>query len=126
LSARTYGITPEELEKRLEASQTSRRRLVLEEQISGKKVWRNEPCPCESGKKFKKCCLSLQQEARQSLPRDQMADIEAATRARGKRREEVKRGFDLFFLQDFAKARLTAMDRVDGVFPELFPRGDDA
>lgn len=22
-----------------------------------------------------------------------------------------------------AKARLTAMDRVDGVFPELFPRG---
>jgi preprotein translocase subunit SecA len=22
----------------------------------GKKVGRNEPCPCGSGKKFKKCC----------------------------------------------------------------------
>jgi len=25
--------------------------------ISQKKVGRNDPCPCESGKKYKKCCL---------------------------------------------------------------------
>jgi uncharacterized protein YchJ len=25
---------------------------------STRKVGRNEPCPCESGKKFKKCCLN--------------------------------------------------------------------
>jgi len=24
---------------------------------TGKKVGRNEPCPCGSGKKYKKCCL---------------------------------------------------------------------
>jgi uncharacterized protein YchJ len=24
---------------------------------SGKKVGRNDPCPCGSGKKYKKCCL---------------------------------------------------------------------
>ena len=24
------------------------------------KVNRNEPCPCGSGKKFKKCCLNLE------------------------------------------------------------------
>ena len=24
--------------------------------IAGKKVGRNEPCPCGSGKKYKKCC----------------------------------------------------------------------
>lgn len=23
---------------------------------TGKKIGRNEPCPCESGKKYKKCC----------------------------------------------------------------------
>ena len=23
-----------------------------------KKVGRNEPCPCDSGKKFKKCCIN--------------------------------------------------------------------
>lgn len=24
----------------------------------GKKIGRNEPCPCKSGKKYKKCCLN--------------------------------------------------------------------
>ena len=24
--------------------------------VKGKKVGRNEPCPCGSGKKYKKCC----------------------------------------------------------------------
>ena len=25
----------------------------------GRKVQRNEPCPCGSGKKYKQCCLTL-------------------------------------------------------------------
>jgi len=25
--------------------------------LSPKKIGRNEPCPCNSGKKYKKCCL---------------------------------------------------------------------
>lgn len=25
----------------------------------GPKVGRNDPCPCQSGKKFKKCCINL-------------------------------------------------------------------
>lgn len=25
----------------------------------GKKIYRNEPCPCDSGKKVKKCCTHL-------------------------------------------------------------------
>ena len=25
--------------------------------VADKKIGRNEPCPCESGKKYKKCCL---------------------------------------------------------------------
>ncbi len=29
-----------------------------------KKVGRNDPCPCGSGKKYKKCCLAKQEEAR--------------------------------------------------------------
>jgi SWIM/SEC-C metal-binding protein len=27
--------------------------------LAGPKVGRNEPCPCGSGKKFKKCCADL-------------------------------------------------------------------
>jgi len=28
-----------------------------EEQLKNGKVGRNDPCPCGSGKKFKKCCI---------------------------------------------------------------------
>lgn len=39
----------------------TRRRLFLEQRKSGiirkeKKIGRNDPCPCGSGKKYKKCC----------------------------------------------------------------------
>jgi uncharacterized protein len=34
-------------------------RAVLELPIQSKKTGRNEPCPCDSGKKFKKCCIGL-------------------------------------------------------------------
>jgi len=30
----------------------------------GKKVGRNDPCPCGSGKKYKKCCLPKETQAR--------------------------------------------------------------
>lgn len=55
-----FGIkeeeTPERLEARLlEAAQRKLRNLEVMKfyQI---KVGRNEPCPCSSGEKFKKCC----------------------------------------------------------------------
>lgn len=35
-----------------------RRRLTAPEVNPNKNVGRNDPCPCGSGKKFKKCCLS--------------------------------------------------------------------
>ena len=39
----------------------TRKRLYLEQKksgtvVKGKKVGRNDPCPCGSGKKYKKCC----------------------------------------------------------------------
>ena len=32
--------------------------LVKIPQLSTKKISRNAPCPCDSGKKYKKCCLT--------------------------------------------------------------------
>ena len=39
----------------------TRKRLTLEQKksrtvVKGTKVGRNDPCPCGSGKKYKKCC----------------------------------------------------------------------
>jgi len=33
-------------------------RVIKEEPVTSQKVGRNEPCPCGSGKKYKKCCAS--------------------------------------------------------------------
>lgn len=44
----------------------TKRALYLEQKKSGtvvvgKKVGRNDPCPCGSGKKYKKCCMNKEQ-----------------------------------------------------------------
>lgn len=39
----------------------AQRRQPVEQRIVGQKVGRNEPCPCGSGKKYKKCCWSKDQ-----------------------------------------------------------------
>lgn len=60
-------LTPEEMQKakdamadKNEAGNIQEMKVApTERQLSRKppKVGRNEPCPCGSGKKFKKCCL---------------------------------------------------------------------
>ena len=35
------------------------RRIWNERLMSGYKTGRNEPCPCGSGKKYKKCCMDI-------------------------------------------------------------------
>ena len=39
------------------------------------KIGRNEPCPCGSGRKFKRCCLGKQQVASDNLTEVQKAQI---------------------------------------------------
>lgn len=57
------GHTPEELfeeeRKHLQPLPKNEREGSVGEQtvVKGKKVGRNDPCPCGSGKKYKKCCL---------------------------------------------------------------------
>ena len=55
--------TNEELEKRYKQHLPKHFQLVDEKNLTEKaierrKVGRNEFCPCKSGKKFKKCCLT--------------------------------------------------------------------
>jgi len=54
------GMTPEEIEAEEEAIRKAQeQRAKNPEQFQLKateKVGRNDPCPCGSGKKYKKCC----------------------------------------------------------------------
>ena len=40
-------------EKRKEISKMQKRDKTI---VKGEKIGRNDPCPCGSGKKYKKCC----------------------------------------------------------------------
>ena len=51
-------IFDEDKKKELYRAQKSSRTVVR-----AKKIGRNDPCPCGSGKKYKQCCLKKDQEA---------------------------------------------------------------
>lgn len=57
-------------EKRKEVLQKSMRNDQMEttgKQHKSVKVGRNDPCPCGSGKKYKKCCMNKQNEQKENL-----------------------------------------------------------
>jgi tetratricopeptide (TPR) repeat protein len=41
------------------------------------KIGRNDPCPCNSGKKYKKCCLASDEAAARAAPPAQIAGVPA-------------------------------------------------
>ena len=112
-----YNITREELEKRLHSYQESRRQMAVADQLTTGKIGRNEPCPCGSGKKYKKCCLSKHEEIKKSIPADQLKEIEERQKQRERLEKEIQKGFDLLFSQDFAKAQQFA-SRLLETYPE--------
>ncbi len=114
-----YGISPRELDERLSAYQVSRRRAAIEQDLTTRKVGRNDPCPCGSGKKFKKCCLSRQEEAQQGIGHDRLQEMEQQERLRKKLDKDVMTGFELLFSQDFARA-----ERLASRLLESFPEDD--
>ena len=59
-------VEPKQIEHRIDAELFNYYKMIIEEMKEGLKqkpfirkfkTGRNEPCPCKSGKKFKKCCL---------------------------------------------------------------------
>jgi hypothetical protein len=99
-----YGISKKQLEKMLSTYQTSRREAVLADAFSASKTDRNAPCPCGSGKKYKKCCLPGHEEARKLIPKEQLQQMEERARAREKLEKDVRKGFELIFSLEYARA----------------------
>lgn len=55
----TMCTDPDDAQRKLDTIFKEMQDLPTEKQMNRKppRVGRNEPCPCGSGKKFKKCCL---------------------------------------------------------------------
>ncbi len=76
------------------------------------KVGRNEPCPCGSGKKFKRCCMErVEEEAR-------------LERLRVEEERLVAEREHLSMLLDEAEARLAMAHAADAEFAEIDRRGE--
>jgi hypothetical protein len=112
-----YGISKKQLEKMLSTYQTSRREAVLADAFSASKTDRNAPCPCGSGKKYKKCCLPGHEEARKLIPKEQLQQMEERARAREKLEKDVRKGFELIFSLDYERAAQYARKHLN-LYPE--------
>ncbi len=112
-----YGISRTQLDKMMSAYQVSRREAAVAESFTASKTNRNDPCPCGSGKKYKKCCLSGHEEARRLMPKEQLEQMEKRTKAHEKLEKEVRKGFDLIFSQEYERAGQFAKKQIE-TFPE--------
>ena len=88
-----YGISRTQLDKMMSAYQVSRRETAVADCFTASKTNRNDPCPCGSGKKYKKCCLPEHEEARRLMPKEQLEQMEKRAKAREKAREGSSEGF---------------------------------
>jgi hypothetical protein len=85
------------------------------------KIGRNQPCPCGSGKKYKHCCLPLEQAGRSVSPMAQMkislmAEIEKIQRAAAERKERLHElGVFIFFSMADGDAWLLEVSDGDAV-----------
>jgi tetratricopeptide (TPR) repeat protein len=112
-----YGISRGQLDKMLTGYQMSRREAALTDAFTISQTKRNDPCPCGSGKKYKKCCLPRHEEARKLVPQDQLVEMEKNAKAREKVEKDVKKGFGLIFSGEYERAEQFAQKMLQ-TFPE--------
>lgn len=112
-----YGLRERDLDKLIEDYKTSRRQMALADELIVRKVGRNDPCPCGSGKKYKKCCMVHHEEARKALPKDELQKLEERIHQREKLQEDVNKGFQAIMEEAYGKARKLAEQLLEK-FPE--------
>ncbi len=112
-----YAINRAQLDKMLSSYQASRREAAVADAVSTSKTGRNDPCPCGSGKKYKKCCLPTHEEALRLVPKEQLNQMQERVKLREKLEKDVSRGFDLIFSQEYERAGRYAEKQLEA-YPE--------
>jgi tetratricopeptide (TPR) repeat protein len=97
--AKKAGITKEKLfQMRDELLAKAKRREQQAEagEIPLAKVGRNDPCPCGSGKKYKRCCMEKHEQARRNAPHEQLDDSEQRHREQERLVDRIEKAFGLY------------------------------
>ncbi len=112
-----YGISKGELDRRFAEYQKYARQMAALDDLPSGKVSRNDPCPCGSGKKYKKCCLPIHEEIKKNLPEDQWQRKRRQAQQKQVLEKEVQRGFGMLADNQFERARKFAL-RLLKNYPE--------
>ena len=107
--ARRVGVEPTQLLAMRDAfvEQTTRQALLGE--AGSRKIRRNEPCPCGSGKKYKKCCVAKHEKAREFLRETRTQDFQEGGKEEGLP-PHVVTGFDLLAAEKYDEASAHAAE----------------
>jgi len=112
-----YGIGKKELNKRLAEYQQYARQVAMIEELPAHRISRNAPCPCGSGKKYKKCCLPVHESIRKNMPQDYWLKKQEQAKQKQFLEKETGRAFDFLAELQFHKARKLA-EKLLQTFPE--------
>ncbi|HYA01495.1 MAG TPA: SEC-C metal-binding domain-containing protein [Syntrophobacteria bacterium] len=107
--ARRVGVEPAQLLAMRDAfvEQTTRQALLGE--AGSRKTGRNEPCPCGSGKKYKKCCVAKHEKAQEFLRETRTQDFQEGAKEEGLP-PFVATGFDLLAADKYDEASAHAAE----------------
>ncbi len=112
-----YKISKSELDKRLAEYQRYAKQLAALDNMPTEKISRNAPCPCGSGKKYKRCCLPIHEDIRKNISKDHWQKQREQSKQKKLLEKEVQRGFDMLANNQFDRARKFA-ERLLKTYPE--------
>jgi hypothetical protein len=107
--ARRIGMETDQLLAQRDSFLEHAHRELLLGEAATRKIGRNEPCPCGSGKKYKRCCLPAHEKARSFLRETRAQDIQQEEAKEGLP-EHAARGFDLLAAGRYSEALAYAAD----------------
>jgi len=104
--ANRAGITVEKLLEMRDALLTKARdqEEAGERGSIGKKVGRNAPCPCGSGKKYKQCCMESQRDSGRDPSAEQAAPSRATEKEQKRLVENIEKTFALIASERYEQA----------------------
>ncbi len=106
--ARRAGVTVEELFRRRETYLRIKANQARNEEVALQRVGRNEPCPCGSGRKYKKCCMLKHQETISKRDPEELRLLAHRAKAKAEMEVRAREGYRLLTSGDHQKARAFA------------------
>jgi hypothetical protein len=111
------GISVEELFRRRDSFLQRQAWRARQEEEGLPKTGRNDPCPCGSGRKYKRCCLQKDEETIAGMKPEDVRSPIRQKREQEQREKRVKEGYSLLTRGEHRRARAFAR-RWLGKYPE--------